>query len=698
MAEGTCLQSFEINFMEEAICVDSNCPICLELLRKPFLTECCRHHFCNKCINSAKQRKNECPLCKASPVKGAIDKQFSKELNETTVYCSLRDKGCQWTGQLCNLKNHLSLGQQNGQCKHVRVSCPNSCKIMLTRNDLKKHVNLECGQRFFTCPFCSHTGIYTDIVTNHYPKCVNFPVTCPNKCVNTEMKQSELPKHLVICPNVMVPCLYSDIGCKVTMKRCNVKKHVESNVGINQHQTLFFKALTELENNNKVWNKELGLKYQDLSSHLESQVASLKDKYDQIEHDLFSLLHLHEESEVKKEGLIAELYEANKKLVSSLSTLQTKQAQLEDDLHITRKENEAMRATIKSLQSRCGNLESQFGKLKSQLFSSSRQMIENKMKHLYDNTLVEVRQLLQTQTMKNTSESLSASTSDAQSEGEVATLSQENTWLVNSLTALQSKCSVLESRFDKLQDQFTTCKKDIIATKVCVDSELRDLKTKVTKFQTNTTVSSDQHQNVEFWICGYKLMANKMKEKNWKLYLKTMSEASTQFPDALSPVIIHVSGYDKAKIDRTILVTSPFYTAGAGRYKFELHICIAPCIGTGNSYMSICASLLKGEYDDLLTWPFVGRISVTLLNQIENNDHFTKHIWLSHDPPGLEYAGRVAGGQYRNCSWGQNYFISHWELENVTALKQYVVNDCIYFRVDASATQHPANAKNCILH
>ena len=708
MAQGACLQNFEVNFVDESVSIDWSCPICLELLSKPFLTECCRHHFCNKCINSAKQRKDECPLCKASPVKGGIDKPFSKELYDTQVSCSFKDSGCEWRGRLCNLKNHLSLGQQHGQCKHVIVKCPNKCKMMMLRKDTKRHTNNECNRRSFICPYCNHKGVYADVVTNHYPKCPHYPITCPNNCEKNEMKRNELPNHLQTCPNTIVSCPYNDVGCKVTMKRCDVKSHVESSVGIGQHQEMLFRVVSGLEKNNKSWNKDLNLRYQELSSQLESQVAVLKDKCDQMEHQFFSSLHLCQESEVEKEKLIGELCDTNKKLESNLSSLHVKQSQLEDELQITRKENEEMKVTIKCLQVRCGDLENRFSKVKFQLLSSSQAMIKDQMKCLYDEMMVEMRELIQNQAVGCTSDSVLTSNvdelSDEQSsECEDEVVTRENELLENGLSTLQSTCSAIENRLGVLESQFKTCKEEVTAAKVYVGDQLNGLNTIVTNLQANSPVSSEQHQNVESWIHGYKLTADRMKKKNWKLYLKTMSETATQFPDSTSPIIVQVCGYEKAKMDGTVLVTSPFYTAGAGKYKFELHICITAYIVPGyvdsaNTYMSVHASLLEGEHDDLLMWPFIGSISVTLLNQIENNNHFTKQIWRPREPSEVEYTERVRRGRYRNQSWGQIGFISHSELENVTVLKQFVVNDCMYFRVDASAARHPVNCSNCILH
>ena len=64
-------------------------------------------------------------------------------------------------------------------------------------------------------------------------------------------------------------------------------------------------------------------------------------------------------------------------------------------------------------------------------------------------------------------------------------------------------------------------------------------------------------------------MAQKMKKANWTLYLKTMAETATQFPDPMLPVILCVNGYEQAKRERNTLITSSFYiNAARGKYTY----------------------------------------------------------------------------------------------------------------------------------
>ena len=39
------------------------------------------------------------------------------------------------------------------------------------------------------------------------------------------------------------------------------------------------------------------------------------------------------------------------------------------------------------------------------------------------------------------------------------------------------------------------------------------------------------------------------------------------------------------------------------------------------SYVSVYALLLEGKYDTELSWPFVGKVTFILLNQLEDSNH-----------------------------------------------------------------------------
>ena len=63
----------------------------------------------------------------------------------------------------------------------------------------------------------------------------------------------------------------------------------------------------------------------------------------------------------------------------------------------------------------------------------------------------------------------------------------------------------------------------------------------------------------------------------------------------------------------------PIYT---GRYGYKLRICIFPTgiDGGGRRRAGLFIGLMKGEYDNILKWPFTAIISLTMLDQSNGED------------------------------------------------------------------------------
>jgi len=247
---------------------------------------------------------------------------------------------------------------------------------------------------------------------------------------------------------------------------------------------------------------------------------------------------------------------------------------------------------------------------------------------------------------------------------------RDNEKLRISLHSLRLKYNTLETEVNKLKLQFVT-------------SSPQASNAAITELTTKVSTLSQQQNDVEYWIRGYQLMAEEMSKHSWRLYLRKMAEAATQLPDCTSPIIMKVVNYDKCtEYAATLMfVTSSFYTAGqGGKYK----LCLTVCFSAGDgSYMSIKASLMRGEYDGSLSWPFRGSIAVTVLNQSVNNEHYTKEIWSSTDNPGLEYTCRP--NRSGNPPWGRRNYIDHVVMEDHKTNRAYVLNDCFYLKVIAIA-------------
>ena len=72
--------------------------------------------------------------------------------------------------------------------------------------------------------------------------------------------------------------------------------------------------------------------------------------------------------------------------------------------------------------------------------------------------------------------------------------------------------------------------------------------------------------------------------------------------------------------------SSPFYTSPKG-YAIKIVV----FVDKENYITIISVQPCKGDHDNTLSWPFVGEVSVTLLNQLEDRDHHTVTINMTNE-------------------------------------------------------------------
>ena len=137
------------------------------------------------------------------------------------------------------------------------------------------------------------------------------------------------------------------------------------------------------------------------------------------------------------------------------------------------------------------------------------------------------------------------------------------------------------------------------------------------------------------------------------------------------PVNILMNGFAAKKSEEKEWLSEPFYTHPRG-YKMVLSV---NCNGSGEaagSYSSIFISIMQGDYDHQLEWPFRDTISIELLNQESIEECHTR--LLTFDDASEDVSNRVTKENY-STGWGFPNFISHVEL------LKYVNNDSLCFKV-----------------
>ena len=227
-------------FPEEVQC---DCSICLEILQKPQIISCCGHRFCLKCTESL--RSTQCPLCKAWGIEFFPDKKLERQISQRIVYCSLRNDGCDWTGELCKLNDHLDIDRHKDDemaCQYFPVPC-DYCTEYVRRRDVDAHKK-HCLHRPSRCEYCRSRVRYDQLKT-HYETCQVCPAVCPNVQCSKPMKAWELDSHLDKCPWSPLTCEYQHAGCDKIILRKDMESHIRRNAL--RHLDLVKEKLSELE-------------------------------------------------------------------------------------------------------------------------------------------------------------------------------------------------------------------------------------------------------------------------------------------------------------------------------------------------------------------------------------------------------------------------------------------------------------------
>ena len=180
------------------------CKVCHFPSRDPCLSVCCGHTFCMQCSDATRSATKACPICRDGIFPVVRNKQSEREIKSFYIFCSNKEKGCEWQGELNDINNHL--GYSDG-CQFQEVKCSNECGKMIQRRYLTSHVETECPRRKVNCQYCHDTGEHLFIEGQHKEECPKLPLPCPNKCEFAAILRENMKAHRSVCQLEIVKCL-----------------------------------------------------------------------------------------------------------------------------------------------------------------------------------------------------------------------------------------------------------------------------------------------------------------------------------------------------------------------------------------------------------------------------------------------------------------------------------------------------------
>ena len=234
--------------------LQTECPVCLLIIREPHQVTCCGYIFCYSCIQRIKERNKRCPTCKMEVFSNFLDKRLERTLSALKVYCSHKEDGCKWTGELGQLDAHLNedpeLGKQLDGCRFVEINCLYECGDNMQREYMPSHQTEHCTKRPFSCEHChNYESNYDDVIHNHWPVCGSFPLHCPNQCGSFPQRQ-DIDRHINNeCPLTNTNCDFHQVGCMVKLPRKDIPEHLRENLiaHVSLQQTQIAVLVTENE-------------------------------------------------------------------------------------------------------------------------------------------------------------------------------------------------------------------------------------------------------------------------------------------------------------------------------------------------------------------------------------------------------------------------------------------------------------------
>ncbi len=162
-----------------------------------------------------------------------------------------------------------------------------------------------------------------------------------------------------------------------------------------------------------------------------------------------------------------------------------------------------------------------------------------------------------------------------------------------------------------------------------------------------------------------------------KLEMQLKDQASAVVPPVqpssskVPPVELVVTDVKQLRQQRDDWTSEPFYSRGG--YKMVLNVHPYGSQGGFGTHLSVYIYIIKGEHDHQLKWPFLGEVTITLVDQrLERHTTDTLHYTRAHSKEGAR--------RFNNTRTGRLGWTKFIELKYLNP--RYLKDDCLVFRID----------------
>ena len=135
-----------------------------------------------------------------------------------------------------------------------------------------------------------------------------------------------------------------------------------------------------------------------------------------------------------------------------------------------------------------------------------------------------------------------------------------------------------------------------------------------------------------------------------------------------------MTDFEQHKKEDDMWYSPPVYTHQDG-YKICLGIFANGELDGEGTHVTVAVYFMRGEFDDLLKWPFRGIIYFQLVDQLHGVDHLEHVVPYNSSVPD-KHCSRVTDRDTAEWGWGPDRLIAHTKLE-----PKYLRKDCLKFRI-----------------
>ncbi len=171
-------------------------------------------------------------------------------------------------------------------------------------------------------------------------------------------------------------------------------------------------------------------------------------------------------------------------------------------------------------------------------------------------------------------------------------------------------------------------------------------------------------------------------ERHLQLAVQEVATLRDKVNAMVVPVVFKMPKFSKLR-DTNGGWYSPKYYSHPGGYRMKFRVDVNGDGEENRSHISVYMYLVGSDHDDDLVWPFRGAVTMQVLNQLEDAAHASDVIdFTCTDGDDEDDIGRRPQGDTNQHGWGFPRLLSHDKLKyNAVFKRQYLMNDCLYFRV-----------------